>query len=179
LISQIKTSCFQKFIRQEQRQDTNDFVQLISQIKTSCFQKFIRQEQRQDTNDFRYRRLIEILQKQSHKGDLAVKQIISCGEEPRITVITLHEVLVGLHKCGRLTREFLEFPVIEFTKKDAVLSSKLEFEAEKNGKPASRADVMIAAIAMNNRLSVYTCNVKHFNIFETQGVMLFKERHLE
>jgi predicted nucleic acid-binding protein len=54
-----------------------------------------------------------------------------------------------------------------------------KYQLRKNGKPALRADAMIAAIAMNNRLSVYTFYVKHFNIFESQGLMLFKERNLE
>lgn len=119
--------------------------------------------------------VIEILQKKSAKGDEAVKRILSSGEEPCITAITMHEVLVGLHKYGRPLREFLQFPVLDYTKKDAVLSSKLEFEAEKSGTPALRIDAMIAAIAINNRLSLYTFNIRHFTAFKSQGLMLFVE----
>jgi len=119
--------------------------------------------------------VIEILQKKSPKGDEAVKQILSSGEEPCVTAITMHEVLLGLYKYGRPLREFLQFPVIDYTKKDAVLSSKLEFEAEKSGRPALRTDAMIAAMAINNRLSVYTFNIKHFTTFKSQGLMLFIE----
>jgi tRNA(fMet)-specific endonuclease VapC len=119
--------------------------------------------------------VIEVLQKKSPKGDEAVKQILSSSEQPCITVITLHEVLLGLYKYGRPLREFLQFPVLDYTKKDAVLSSKLELEAEKSGNPALRTDAMIAAIAINNGLSVYTFNVKHFVAFKTQGLKLFGE----
>ena len=69
--------------------------------------------------------VIEILEKKSLKGDEAVKQILSSSEEPCITVITMHEVLLGLYKYGRSLREFLQFPVVNYTKEDAVLSSKL------------------------------------------------------
>jgi tRNA(fMet)-specific endonuclease VapC len=119
--------------------------------------------------------LIEILQKKSTWGEEAVKQILSSVEEPCITAITMHEVLVGLYKYGSLSREFLQFPVLNYTKKDAVLSSKLELEAETNGRPALRTDAMIAAIAINNKQSVYTFNIKHFINFKPQGLQLFVE----
>lgn len=119
--------------------------------------------------------VIEILQKKSAKGDEAVNQILSSGEEICITAITVHEVLLGLNKYGRPVREFLQFPVMDYTKKDAVLSSKLELEAEKSGQPALRTDAMIAAIAINNRLSIYTFNIKHFAAFKSQGLTLFTE----
>ena len=119
--------------------------------------------------------IIEILQKKSLKGEEAVKQILSSSEEPCITVITMHEVLLSLHKHGRPLREFTQFPVLNYTKEDAVLSSKLELEAEKNGRPALRTDSMIAAIAINNGLSIYTFNTKHFIKFKSQGLKLFIE----
>ncbi len=39
--------------------------------------------------------------------------------------------------------------VVEFTKDDAVLASKLEVETGKNGKKVPRFDAMIAAVAIN------------------------------
>jgi len=75
--------------------------------------------------------IIEILQKKSSKGEEAVKQILSSSEEPCITVIKMHEVLLGLYKYGRPLREFMQFPVLNYTKQDAVLSSKLEIDAQK------------------------------------------------
>ena len=115
------------------------------------------------------------MQKKSTRGEEAVKQILYSGEEPCITSITMHEVLVGLYRYGRPLREFLQFPVLDYTKKDAVLSSKLELEVEKSGRPALRTDAMIAAIAINNRMSVYTFNIKHFINFKPQGLQLFTE----
>lgn len=119
--------------------------------------------------------IIEVLERKSAKGDEAVKQILSTGEQPCITTISMHEVLVGIYRSGGPFGEFLQFPVLDFTKKDALLSSKLEFEAEKNGKPALRSDAMIAAIAINNGLSVYTFNIKHFAAFKSQGLKLLIE----
>ena len=94
--------------------------------------------------------LIELLDRKSKKGDQALKQTIESKEEVATTVISLHEVLYGLHKYGKPVQELLSLPILSFTKKDAVLSSKIELEAEKKGKTVCRTDAMIAAITINN-----------------------------
>ena len=75
--------------------------------------------------------LIELLDRKSEKGDQALKQTIESKEEVATAVISLHEVLYGLHKYGKTVQELLSLPILSYTKKDAVLSSKIEFEAEK------------------------------------------------
>ena len=80
--------------------------------------------------------LIEILDKKSEKGDGAVKRILESGEEVCTTVISVHEVLFGLYKYGKPVKEVLHLPVLHYTN----LSSKLELEAEKSGKPIRRTD---------------------------------------
>jgi tRNA(fMet)-specific endonuclease VapC len=117
--------------------------------------------------------LIEILDRKSEKGDIALKQIIESGEEIATTVISLHEVLYGLHKYGKPVKELLLLPILSYTKKDAVLSSKIELEVEKKGKTACRTDAMIAAITINNGAKLYTCNLKHFNAFQDLGLKLY------
>jgi predicted nucleic acid-binding protein len=64
-------------------------------------------------------------------------------------------------------------PILSYTKKDAVLSSKIELEAEKKGKPVCRTDAMIAAITINNDAKLYTFNLKHYHAFQDLGLKLF------
>jgi len=80
--------------------------------------------------------LIEIFNRNSEKGDKALKKIERTGEDVTTTSLNLHEILYGLHKYTdhvKLER-ILVLDVVEFTKDDAVLSSKLEIETEKKGK---------------------------------------------
>jgi len=117
--------------------------------------------------------LIEILDKKSEKGDGALKQILQSGEEIATTAISLHEVLYGLHKYAKPVKEILLLPLLNYTKKDAVLSSKIELEAEEKGSPIRRTDAMIAAIAINNGAKLCTFDLKHFNLLKDFGLKLF------
>jgi tRNA(fMet)-specific endonuclease VapC len=116
---------------------------------------------------------IEILDKKSEKGDEALKRILASGEQLCLTAISVHEVLFGLCKYGKPIKELLELPVLDFTKRDALRSSKLELEAERNGKTIRRTDAMIAAIAINTGVSLYTFDLKHFSILKDKGLELF------
>ena len=117
--------------------------------------------------------LIEILDKKSEKGDEALKLILQSGEEMFITVIALHEVLHGLRKHGKPAKDVLLLPVLSYTKRDAVLSSKVELEAEEKGTPVGRTDAMIAAITVSNEAKLYSFNVKHFSSLKAFGLKLF------
>ena len=112
--------------------------------------------------------LIEIFDRNSEKGDEALKKIEMTGEDITTTSLNLHEILYGLHKYtdrAKLER-ILVLDVVEFTKDDAVLSSKLEVETGKKGKKVPRFDAMIAAVAINRRFKLFTFNRKHFEGFE-------------
>jgi len=63
-------------------------------------------------------------------------------------------------------------PILSYTKKDAVLSNKIEVEVERKGKNSCRTDAMIAAITINNGAKLYTFNQKHFNAFHDFGLEL-------
>ena len=65
------------------------------------------------------------------KGGDAINRILQSGEEIATTTINMHEILYGLNKYAKPTKETLLLPTLSYTKKDAVLSSKIEFEAEK------------------------------------------------
>ncbi|MDO9516807.1 MAG: hypothetical protein Q7J10_02045 [Methanosarcinaceae archaeon] len=56
--------------------------------------------------------------------------------------------------------------IIEFNKDDTNLSARLEVEAERKGQKVPRFDSMIAAVAINRGLNLFTFNTSHFKVFE-------------
>ncbi len=117
--------------------------------------------------------LIEIFDKRSERGDKALENILGSGDIIGITAISLHEILYGVQKYAKPVREILQLPVLGYTKEDANLSARIELEAEKTGAPIRRTDAMIAAIAINNRASLYTLDLKHFKPLQSYGLKLF------
>jgi len=117
--------------------------------------------------------LIEIFDKRSKKGDEALKRILESGEDIAITAINLHEILYGLQKYAKPVREVLLLPVLNFTRRDASLSAKMELEAESRGTPLRRTDAMIAATTLNNGATIYTLDLKHFQPLRALGLKLF------
>ncbi len=108
--------------------------------------------------------IIEIFDKNSDRGDIAIKKLEQSGEDIAITSINLHEILYGHYKRNKKVKDITQISTIEFNKKDAELSAKIEFELEKKGKMISRIDTMIAAIAINRKAKIYTFNKKHFQV---------------
>ena len=110
--------------------------------------------------------LIEILDKKSTNGDIALQKLEDLGEDIAITSINLLEILYGIYKYGKKTVKELDLiETLEFNGEDAQLSAKLELECERMGKPVSRTDSMIAAIAINRKAKIFTFNKKHFQAF--------------
>lgn len=118
--------------------------------------------------------LIEILDRKSERGSEAFKNLLASGEDICTTVISIHEVLFGFHKYRKPVTDLLQVPVLDYTRNDALLSSKLELEAEQVGKPIGRTDTMVAAIAINNNATLFTFDLKHFESLKMQGLKLFK-----
>ena len=112
--------------------------------------------------------LIEILDDKSKKGDDALKRIEEAKEDIIITSLNLHEILFGLYKYTDNSKieKILLLDVTDFTKNDAALSALLEVKAEKKGKKIPRFDTMIAAVAINRGLKLFTFNKKHFDGFD-------------
>jgi len=117
--------------------------------------------------------LIEIFDKKSGKGDEALAKIIESGDDLSTTAINLHEIAYGLQKYARPVKEVLQLPVLDYKKKDAQLSAKIELEAEKTGTPVRRTDAMIAAVAINNGARLYTLDLRHFRPLRAHGLRLF------
>jgi tRNA(fMet)-specific endonuclease VapC len=109
--------------------------------------------------------LIEIFDKGSQKGIDAFQKIESSGDDFAITSLSLHEILYGLFKYGKKKiPEVEKLETFELVKEDAILSAKLEWDAEQKGCPISRIDAMIAAMTINRKAQLFTFNRKHFQI---------------
>ena len=112
--------------------------------------------------------LIEIFDKNSKKGEEALKRIEASGEDIALTSLNLHEILYGLYKYGDNPKieKILTLEIVEFTKDDSRLSAKLEVKAEKKGNKTPRFDTMIAAVAINRGFKLFTFNKNHFEDFK-------------
>ncbi len=117
--------------------------------------------------------LIEILEKGSDIGDVALKKIGESGEDFAITAITMHEVMYGILNYSKDSSRIETLPVLSYAKEDAKLSAQLELGAERSGKKIRRTDSMIAAVVINNGAKLYTLDKKHFEPLKSSGLKLF------
>ena len=116
--------------------------------------------------------LIELIDKRSARGDVVYQTLMSASEEVATTSLNLHEVLFGLLKYGKRSEALNSLPVLPFEESDALLSARLEEEAEKRGHPVKRLDAMIAAVAINWDARLYTFNRRHFAEFSESGLKM-------
>jgi predicted nucleic acid-binding protein len=93
-------------------------------------------------------------------------------QQQHFNVNLLHSVTVEKDK-KREQRETLLLPILNYTKNDAVFSSKIGLEAQESGNSARRTDTMIAATAINNGATVYTFDLKHFRPLKAFGLKPF------
>ncbi len=112
--------------------------------------------------------LIEIFDKNSKKGESALKRIDEVGEDIAITSLNLHEILYCMFKFAekQKSERILLLDVVDFTKDDAILSARLEVKTEIKGNKIPRFDAMIAAVAINRGFKLFTFNKDHFEGFE-------------
>jgi tRNA(fMet)-specific endonuclease VapC len=116
--------------------------------------------------------LIELIDKRSPRGDEVYMTLSSSGEEVATTSLNLHEVVFGLLKYGKRSEALDSLPVLPFEEKDALLSARLEEDAERRGRPVMRLDAMIAAVAIDWEACLYTFNRRHFEVFAESGLRL-------
>ena len=117
--------------------------------------------------------LIEIVDRQSDKGNGYMNRILESGEGYCTSSINFHELMYGINKYSKNGETIHKIPVIAYTKEDGDLSSHLELLAEQNGKSVSRMDAMIASVAINNGYNFYTLD-NQFRIFKESGLKLFE-----
>lgn len=116
--------------------------------------------------------MIEIVDKQSNKGDEFMNKILESGDSYCTSAINFHELMYGIHKYSKNKELIRQIPVVAYTEDDGYLSFRLELLAEQNGKAVPRIDAMIASVAINNNCSFYTLD-RHFLVFKDSGLKLF------
>lgn len=112
--------------------------------------------------------LIEILNRNSERGKQAVKRLEQ-SRDPDILMSSLvfEEVQFGILKYQQIDSlpEFHllnQFPVVDFTKQDAITAARIENQMEEIGKKKPRGDVLIAATVISNGGTLFTYNTKHY-----------------
>ena len=122
--------------------------------------------------------LIEILDKESEKGDELLASLEGADEELGTSSINMHELLYGLKKYARSDAKVSQLWVVPYAKANADLSSRLELAAERRGRPVRRLDSMIAAVAINRSARLSTMDTAHFEQFAKDGLKLFGGKEL-
>lgn len=117
--------------------------------------------------------IIEVLDKNSDKGQVLMHKIIESGEGYCTSSVNMHEVLYGIEKYSKKSHLVLQLPTLGYSKNDSELSAVLELDAERKGRPVPRMDAIVASIAINNGCSLYTLD-EHFEVFTDRGLKLFR-----
>ena len=108
--------------------------------------------------------IIEVLDKNSTKGQRLMLKIIESGEEYCTSSVNMHEVLYGIEKYSKDSRLVTQIPTLGYSKNDSELSAVLELSAERKGKAVPRMNAIIASVAINNGCSLFTMD-EHFEVF--------------
>ena len=117
--------------------------------------------------------IIEVLDKNSDKGQVLMHKIIESGEGYCTSSVNMHEVLYGIEKYSKKSHLVLQLPTLGYSKNESELSAVLELDAERKGRPVPRMDAIVASIAINNGCSLYTLD-EHFEVFTDRGLKLFR-----
>jgi tRNA(fMet)-specific endonuclease VapC len=95
-----------------------------------------------------------------------------------ISAITVMEIVKGMHKMGRTAalNRFLQgiqsSEVLPFDQPCAEIAGRIYGDLESAGQPIGRADVMIAAIALQHDLTLVTGNTRHYQYIQSVGYQL-------
>ena len=99
-------------------------------------------------------------------------------EQFTISVITVLEIVKGLHKVGRADalKKFLgglqAIEVISFDESCSIIAGRMFADLENTGQPIGKADPMIAAIAIEHDLTLITGNTAHYVRLQKLGYSL-------
>jgi len=95
-----------------------------------------------------------------------------------LSVITVMEIIKGLHKVGREERiqQFLQglarLELLVLDAPSAELAGRIYADLERTGQPIGRADPMVAAIALQHNLTLVTGNTAHYERIRALGYAL-------
>jgi tRNA(fMet)-specific endonuclease VapC len=94
------------------------------------------------------------------------------------SVVTVMEIVKGMYKMGRTEalNRFLQgiqsSEVLPFDQPCAEIAGRIYGDLENKGQPIGRADVMIAAIALQHNLTLVTGNTRHYQYIQSVGYSL-------
>jgi tRNA(fMet)-specific endonuclease VapC len=106
------------------------------------------------------------------------KACVAQGESYALSVITVMEIIKGLHKAGRedriqmLLAGFRAAEVLTVDLRSAELAGRICGDLERAGQTVGFADPIIAAIAMRHNLTLVTGNVSHYQRIREMGYSL-------
>ncbi len=92
-----------------------------------------------------------------------------------ISTITVLEIVKGFHKINRendiqrLLPKLMMTELLTLTIKSAELAGRIYADLERTGQPIGRADPMIAAIAIEQKLVLATGNEQHYQRIKELG----------
>ncbi len=101
-----------------------------------------------------------------------------------ISIITYYEIMSGLkHRdAHRKTASFLEFVsknrVLPLTEQSVTISAEIYAELRKEGKPLDDIDLLIAGMAVANKLVLVTHNQGHFERIRRLEIVDWSEKQI-
>ena len=116
--------------------------------------------------------LIDLVNGQIGSANIAT-ELDEIGEQPALSVISIHEYLLGVYltyngkdnlkdKLESANRDLSRFKAIPFTEDIANVSSKIQAEVTKKGKPIGINDIYIGATALYYNIKLVSRNKEHF-----------------
>lgn len=90
-----------------------------------------------------------------------------------ISVITYGELIYGAEKSNNRSKNLLTayqirniFPILDITAEVMEVFGKVKSDVTRNGRPIDDMDLLIAATAISNDLTLVTHNLKHFGTIQ-------------
>ena len=120
----------------------------------------------------------EVIKRVDHLVVQKAHEYIRAFHRYSISTIPVMEIVKGLHKVrreDRIKQLLSSLPLIEILTLDvrsADLAGRIYGDLERVGKTTGRADPMIAAIAINNGLTLVSGNVTHYQRIQELGYAL-------
>jgi len=90
------------------------------------------------------------------KGNKKVKEVILNSEDFYVSSLTVYEILLGKVKESEIFDFLSAFKIINLTKKDAIIGSRIYKKLKDRGKLIQSFDILISAQAINRRLTLVT-----------------------
>ncbi len=112
------------------------------------------------------------------KRDIIEKVISLPQDELYITIINYTELLYRIHNSNKVNQNrekilpFLDkFKILQFDKSSSEIFAKLKAKLKKQGNVIADMNLMIASIAISNKATLFTNNLKYFKRVEDLEIL--------